>query len=48
VRAADRSPTPLDHRRFADLLLPEAHDLVQEPIEIRIELLDLRRVADEI
>ena len=48
VRAADGSPTPLGHRRFADLLFPEADDLFHEPIEIRIESLHLRRIADEI
>src|SRR6185437_4736663 len=48
VRAADGSPTTLDHRRFADLLFPEGDNLFHEPIEIRIDRLQLRRIADEI
>src|SRR5262245_20860331 len=48
VRAADGSPATLDHRRIADLPFPEVDDLFQEPIEIRIDGLDLRRIADEI
>src|SRR5262245_31571615 len=48
VHAADGSPTTLDHRRFADQLFPVVDDLFQEPIEIRVDRLYLRRIADEI
>src|SRR6185295_15551458 len=48
VRAANGSPSTLDHRRLANLLFPEVDDLFHEPIEIWIERLDLRRIPDEI
>src|ERR1041385_1359237 len=48
VRATDGSPTTFDHRGFADLLFPEADNLFQDPIEIRIDRLDFWRIADEI
>ena len=48
VCAADGPPATLDHRRFADRLFPVVDDLFQEAIEIRIERLHLRRIADEI
>src|SRR5262245_26956534 len=48
VRAAHGSPGALDRRRLTDLLLPEGNDLFHELVEIRSELLHLRRIADEI
>src|SRR6478609_2525480 len=48
MRATDGSPTTLDHGRLADLLFPEGDDLFHEPIEILIERLHLRPIADEI
>src|SRR5262249_17407695 len=46
--AADGTAAALDRRRFANLLFPEADDLFQESIEIWINRLHLRRIADEV
>src|SRR5262245_57595710 len=47
MRAAQGPPAPLDPRRVPDLLFPEADDLFQAAIQIRVDGLDPWRVADD-